>query len=93
MVVEKDNCFFLALINQGPIDRPMQVILWHLIAPKMVRMFLEIRDLGNPLIQVGFDPLLGLRVGKAWNCQGFSKNLFDALSIGGFHFQTNPPLL
>ena len=93
MVVEKDNCFFLALIDQGPIDRPMQVILWHLVAPKMVRMFLEIRDLGNPLIQVGFDPLLGLSVGKARDCQGFSKNRFDALSIGGFHFQTNPPLL
>lgn len=93
MVVEKDHCFFLALINQGPIDRPMQVILWHLVAPKMVRMFLEIRDLGNPLIQVGFDPLLGLSVGKAWNRQGFGKNRFDALSIGGFHFQTNPPLI
>ena len=86
MVVEKDNCFFLTLIDQSPIDRPMQVILWHLIASKMVRMFLEIGDLANPLIQVGFDPLLGLSVGKAWNCQGFGKNRFDALSIGGFHF-------
>ena len=93
MVVEKDNCFFLALINQGPIDRPMQVILWHLIAPKMVRMFLEIGDLANPLIQIGFDCLLCLRVGEARNGQGFGKNPFDALSIGGFHFQTNPPLL
>ena len=86
MVVEKDNCFFLALIDQGPIDRPMQVILRHLIAPKVVRMFLEIGDLGNPLIQVGFDPLLSLSVGKAWDRQGFSKNRFDALSISGFRF-------
>ena len=93
MVMEKDNCFFLALIDQGPINRPMQVILWHLIAPKMVRMFPEIGDLSNPLIQVGFDPLLGLSVGKAWDCQGFGKNLIDTLSIGGFHFQTNPPLI
>ena len=93
MVMEKNNRFFLALINQGPIDRPMQVILWHLIAPKMVRMFLEIGDLSNPLIQVGFDSLLGFSVGKAWDRQGFSKNRFDALSIGGFHFQTNPPLI
>ena len=93
MVVEKDHCFFLALINQGPIDRPMQVILWHLVAPKMVRMFLEIGDLGNPLIQIGFDSLLCLRVGEAWNRQGLGKNRFDALSIGGFHFQTNPPLI
>ena len=85
-MVEKDNCFLLSLINQGPIDRPMQVILWHLIAPKVVRMFLEIRDLGNPLIQVGFDSLLSLSIGEAWNRQGFSKNRFDALSIGGFHF-------
>ena len=86
MVVEKDNCFFLALIDQGPIDRPMEVILRHLIAPKVVRMFLEIGDLANPLIQVSFDSLLGLRVGEAWNRQGFGKNRFDALSIGGFHF-------
>ena len=86
MVVEKDNCFFLALIDQGPIDRPMQVILRHLIAPKVVRMFLEIGDLANPLIQVGFDSLFGLSVGKAWDRQGFGKNRFDALSIGGFHF-------
>jgi hypothetical protein len=93
MVVEKDNCFFLALINQGPIDRPMQVILWYLIASKMVRMFLEIGDLANPLIQVCFDSLLGLSIGEAWNRQGFGKNLFDALSISGFHFQTNPPLI
>ena len=93
MVVEKDHCFFLALINQSPIDRPMQVILWHLVAPKMVRMFLEIRDLSNPLIQVGFDSLLGLSIGETWNGQGFGKNRFDALSIGGFHFQTNPPLI
>ena len=64
----------------------MQVILWHLIAPKVVRMFLEIGDLANPLIQVGFDSLLGLSVGEAWNRQGFGKNRFDALSIGGFHF-------
>ena len=64
----------------------MQVILRHLIAPKVVRMFLEIGDLANPLIQVSFDSLLGLRVGEAWNRQGFGKNRFDALSIGGFHF-------
>ena len=93
MVVEKDHCFFLALINQGPIDRPMQVILWHLIAPKMVRMFLEIRDLGNPLIQVGFDSLLGLSIGEAWNRQGFGKNRFDALSIGGFSLSLHPSFL
>ena len=93
MVVEKDNCFFLTLIDQGPIDRPMQVILWHLVASKMVRMFLEIGDLSNPLIQVGFDSLLCLRVGEAWNRQGLGKNRFDALSIGGFHFQTNSPLI
>ena len=86
MVVEKDNCFFLALIDQGPIDRPMQVILWHLIAPKVVRMSLEIGDLGNPLIQVVFDPLLSLSIGEAWNRQGFGKNRFDTLSISGFHF-------
>ena len=93
MVMEKNNCFFLALIDQGPIDRPMQVILWHLIAPKMVRMFLEIGDLANPLIQIGVDCLLCLSIGEARNGQGFGKNPFDALSIGGFHFQTNPPLL
>ena len=93
MVVEKDHCFFLALINQGPIDRPMQVVLWHHIAPKLVRMFLEIGALGKPLIQVGFDSLLGISIGEAWNRQGFCKNRFDALSIGGFHFQTNPPLI
>ena len=93
MVMEKNNRFFLALINQGPIDRPMQVILWHLIAPKLVRMFLEIRNLGKPLIQVGFDSLFGLSIGEAWDCQGLGKNRFDALSIGGFHFQTNPPLI
>ena len=86
MVMEKDYCFFLALINQGPIDRSMQVILWHLIASKIVRMFLEIGDLSNPLIQVGFDSLFGLSIGEAWNRQGFGKNRFDALSIGGFHF-------
>ena len=93
MVMEKDNCFFLTFIDQGPIDRPMQVILWHLIAPKVVRMFLKIGDLGNPLIQVGFDSLLCLSVGEAWNRQGFGKNCFDALSIGFFHFQNRPSLL
>ena len=63
----------------------MQVILWHLIAPKMVRVFLEIGDLSNPLIQVGhFDSLLGLSIGEAWNRQGFGKNRFDALSIWWF---------
>ena len=86
MVVEKNNCVSLALIDQGPIDRPMQVILWHLIAPKLVRMFLEIGGLGKPLIQVGLNSLLGLSIGEAWNRQGFGKNCFDALSIGGFHF-------
>ena len=86
MVVEKDNCFFLALINQGPIDRSMQVILWHLIVPKVVWMFLEIGNLGKPLIQVGLDSLFCLSIGEAWNRQGLGKNRFDALSIGSFHF-------
>ena len=86
MVVKQDKSFFLAFIDQGPIDRPMQVILWYLIAPKVVRMFLEIGDLGKPLIQIGFDSLLCLRVGEAWNRQGLGKNRFDVLSIGSFHF-------
>ena len=51
----------------------MQVILWHLIAPKVVWMFLEIGDLGKPLIQIGFDSLLCLSVGEAWNRQGLGK--------------------
>ena len=71
----------------------MQVILWPPGSAQNGPDVPEIRDLGNPLIQVGFDPLLGLSVGKARDCQGFSKNRFDALSIGRFHFQTNPPLI
>ena len=59
----------------------MQVILWHLIAPKVVRMFLEIGDLGNPLIQVGFDPLLSLSIGEARNRQGFGKKIVSMLSL------------
>ncbi len=46
----------------------------------MVQVFLEI-GVVNPLIQVGFDSLLGLSIGEAWNRQGFGKNRFDAFSL------------